>query len=77
MLFRSISWLTRSAGAIITRAGVAPGQAADMATGLLHEAGRRQAETLANADAFLFMAGVGLMALCLIPIIPPTPPMKK
>lgn len=73
----TISWLTRSAGAIITRAGVAPGQAADMATGLLHEAGRRQAETLANADAFLFMAGVGLMALCLIPIIPPTPPMKK
>ena len=47
------------------------------AVAILHLAGRRQAETLANADAFLFMAAVGLLALCLIPIIPPTPPAIK
>ena len=35
------------------------------------------AAALANADAFLFMAAVGTVALCLVPIIPPTPPTKK
>jgi DHA2 family multidrug resistance protein len=32
---------------------------------------------LANADAFLFMACVGVIAMCLVPLIPPTPPAKK
>jgi DHA2 family multidrug resistance protein len=38
---------------------------------LLGEAGAKQATTLSNADAFLFMALVGLVAFCLIPVIPP------
>jgi len=43
----------------------------------LIEAAKRQAETLSYADAFAFMAGVGVIALCLIPIIPPTPVIRK
>jgi DHA2 family multidrug resistance protein len=59
------------------RAGLSPHDAAAAATGLLHEAGAHQAETLAMADAFVFMAVIELAALCLLPIIPPTPPAKK
>lgn len=44
---------------------------------LLAEAGGRQAATLAYADAFTFMALVGAAALCLVPIIPPTPVARK
>jgi MFS transporter, DHA2 family, multidrug resistance protein len=40
---------------------------------LLAETGGREAATLAYADAFLFMAGVGALTLCLVPVIPPTP----
>lgn len=48
-----------------------------MALGLLSELGARQAATLAYADAFLFMAGIGLVALCFVPIMSPTPVVKK
>jgi DHA2 family multidrug resistance protein len=71
------AWLAHSAAGAAARAGAAPSQAAEMAKGLLQQAGKQQAETLANADAFLFMASIGLVTLCLIPIIPPTPPAKK
>ena len=33
--------------------------------------------TLSYADAFWFMALIGIMALCLVPIIPPTPVIRK
>jgi DHA2 family multidrug resistance protein len=44
---------------------------------LLSDAGQQQAATLAYADAFLFMAAVGVIALCLVPVIPPTPVIRK
>jgi hypothetical protein len=41
------------------------------AVALLRGAGAKQATTLSNADAFLFMALVGLIALFFIPLVPP------
>jgi DHA2 family multidrug resistance protein len=41
------------------------------AVALLRGAGAKQATTLSNADAFLFMAVVGLIALFFIPLVPP------
>jgi len=73
----TVSWLARAASTAITRGGASPVEAGAVATRLLREAGLHQSETLANADAFLFMAAVGTVALCLVPIIPPTPPTKK
>jgi DHA2 family multidrug resistance protein len=43
----------------------------------LAQAVRQQAATLSYADAFSFMAVIGIVALCLIPIIPPTPVIRK
>ena len=43
-----------------------------MAFGQLAEAARQQAATLSYADAFGFMALIGVVALCMVPIIPPT-----
>jgi MFS transporter, DHA2 family, multidrug resistance protein len=34
-------------------------------------------DVLSYADAFAFMAVIGVLALCLIPIIPPTPVARK
>jgi DHA2 family multidrug resistance protein len=48
-----------------------------MAMKLLGETASQQAATLAYADAFLFMAGVAVATLCLVPIIPPTPVAPK
>jgi MFS transporter, DHA2 family, multidrug resistance protein len=70
-------WLSGTANAMVGHGGVAAGDAGLKATRLLAEAGARQAITLSNADAFAFMAVVGVLALCCIPIIPPTPPAKK
>jgi MFS transporter, DHA2 family, multidrug resistance protein len=62
------------AGAIVAaRGGVSPVHAHDVAAKLLDVTGARQAATLAYADAFLFMAAVGILALCFVPVIPPTP----
>ena len=38
---------------------------------LLEETGAKQATTLSHADAFLFMAFIGLISLCFIPLVPP------
>jgi len=48
-----------------------------MALQLLRDAGARQAATLAYADAFLFMAAVGLIAICFVPLMSPTQVVKK
>jgi DHA2 family multidrug resistance protein len=69
-------WLERAANIATVRGGVSPHDVVPTATALLREVGTRQSETLANADAFLFMAVVGVIALCLVPLIPPTPPAK-
>jgi DHA2 family multidrug resistance protein len=69
-------WLNTVASTVTQRGGVSAAQAHDMATKLLAEASAQQAATLAYADAFLFMAAIGLIALCLVPLMSPTPVKK-
>jgi DHA2 family multidrug resistance protein len=70
-------WLSTSVSVVTERGGVTTAQAHDIALKLLAEASARQAATLAYADAFLFMAVIGLAALCLVPLMAPTPVVKK
>jgi DHA2 family multidrug resistance protein len=70
-------WLLRATAIFASRGGESAIEARHMATKLLAVAGSRQAATLAYADAFLFMALIGAAALCLVPIIPPTPTEPK
>jgi hypothetical protein len=70
-------WLSIATSAITQRGGVSAAQAHNMATKLLAEAGVRQAATLAYADAFLFMAAIGLIALGFVPLMSPTPVVRK
>jgi len=48
-----------------------------LALAQLAEAARQEVATLSYADAFSFMALIGIVALCLVPIIPPTPVIHK
>jgi len=57
--------------------GYSSADASRVALAQLAEAAKQQAATLSNADAFGFMAAIGVVALCCIPIIPPTPVMRK
>lgn len=70
-------WLRATASIVSSRDGYSHLMSTKVASRLLAEAGARQAATLAYADAFLFMAAVGALALCIVPIIPPTPVTKK
>jgi MFS transporter, DHA2 family, multidrug resistance protein len=70
-------WLGTATSTITERAGVSIPVAREMATKLLAQMGAQQAATLAYADAFLFMAGIGLCALCFVPLMAPTPVVKK
>jgi MFS transporter, DHA2 family, multidrug resistance protein len=70
-------WMSTAAESIIQRGGYSPFEAQRMALGLLSRLGARQAATLAYADAFLFMAGIGLVALFFVPLMSPTPVVKK
>lgn len=72
----TLHWLEQAAGLVARGGGVSAHDAGSVALALLQQVGSRQADTLANADAFLFMAGVGVLALSLVPIVPPTPPAK-
>jgi DHA2 family multidrug resistance protein len=69
------SLASRSANAVAH--GYSSIDAQGLALAQLAEAGRRQAATLSYADAFGFMAVIGIIALCLIPIMPPTPVIRK
>jgi DHA2 family multidrug resistance protein len=71
------NWVSTVARMITARGGYAPAQAQQMAVGLLDQEGIRQAATLAYADAFVFMAVIGLATLCLVPIMPATQVVKK
>ena len=71
------SWLASTGTMIASRSGYSVLDSKHVATAVLAEAGARQATTLAYADAFLFMAAVGVVALCVVPIIPPTPVIRK
>jgi DHA2 family multidrug resistance protein len=70
-------WLVQATSITTTRGGAALIEGRHMAMKLLGEIASQQAATLAYADAFLFMAGVAVATLCLVPIIPPTPVAPK
>jgi DHA2 family multidrug resistance protein len=67
------NWMTTASNIVTARGGYSMVKSQQVATKLLAEAGGREAATLAYADAFLFMALIGVVALCFVPIIPPTP----
>jgi MFS transporter, DHA2 family, multidrug resistance protein len=67
------NWMTTASNIVATRGGYSVLKSHDVATKLLAEVGGREAATLADADAFLFMALIGVITLCLVPIIPPMP----
>jgi DHA2 family multidrug resistance protein len=69
------SLASRSANAIAHGYGSLDSQG--LALAQLVKAAREQAATLSYADAFLFMALIGIIALSLVPIIPPTPVIRK
>jgi MFS transporter, DHA2 family, multidrug resistance protein len=70
-------WMTTASHIIVARGGYSAVDSHEIATKLLAETGGSQAATLAYADAFLFMAVIGIITLCLVPIIPPTPVAPK
>lgn len=70
------AWLARTTETVVARSGQASMAARQVALKLLGEEGSRQAATLAYADAFYFMAMVGAVALCFVPLMT-KPPVKK
>ena len=58
-------------------AGVRPYVYVEDLGAALERAAAQQVDVLSYADAFAFMAVIGVLALCLIPIIPPTPVARK
>ena len=66
---------TRAANAIAH--GYSSIDAQRLALAQLAEAARQQVANLSYADAFLFMALIAVIVLCLIPIMPPTPVTRK
>jgi MFS transporter, DHA2 family, multidrug resistance protein len=72
-----VAWMDGVAGQFVGRAGPSPIDAKVMALKALSEAGSRQASTLAYADVFYFMAAIGVAALCMVPLMPPSPVAKK
>ena len=71
------SWLATQGVNAITRGGYSIIDSHRTALGQLAAAAGRQAATLSYADAFGFMALTGVVALCTIPIIAPTPVVRK
>jgi MFS transporter, DHA2 family, multidrug resistance protein len=67
-------WIATAASTVVARGGESLIEAKRMAVGLLAGAAFQQSATLAYADAFLFMAAIGVVTLVLVPLIPPTPP---
>jgi DHA2 family multidrug resistance protein len=70
-------WMSRASGVLVGRGDLGAVDAAHAAYGVLRAAAGRQAETLAYADAFLFMAAIGLATFFLIPLMAPTPVRKS
>jgi DHA2 family multidrug resistance protein len=70
-------WLATASSIVSARGGHSLLEGERVAAKLLAETGARQAATLAYADAFTFMALIGILTMCLVPIIPPTPATKK
>jgi DHA2 family multidrug resistance protein len=70
-------WLSSVAAALTSRGGYTTFESHQAAIELLGASGRSQAATLSYADAFAFMAAIGVIALCLVLVVPPTPVAKK
>jgi DHA2 family multidrug resistance protein len=66
------AWMHQAAQFAIGRGGYAPAEAQHMAVQMLSDEAARQAATLAYADAFVFMAAIGLIALCFVPLMSPS-----
>jgi DHA2 family multidrug resistance protein len=64
-------WHQAASQMIAARSGHSLVESMRMATGVLSEVADQQAATLAYADAFLFMAAIGVVTLCLVPLMPP------
>jgi MFS transporter, DHA2 family, multidrug resistance protein len=71
------AWLSTVGDTLTTHGGYPPFEAQRAALHMLAEQGARQAAAYAYADAFAFMAVVGVLALCVLPIVPPTPVQNK
>jgi MFS transporter, DHA2 family, multidrug resistance protein len=65
-------WLAGTNQMLVGRDGYSPVDATHTALKMLGEAATRQASTLAYTDAFSVMALIGLIALCLVPLMPPS-----
>ena len=70
-------WLANASRAIAARGGYGSAQSHQVGVGVLKEIAAHQAATLAYADAFLFMAAIGAVTLCLVPLMRPTLMVKK
>jgi DHA2 family multidrug resistance protein len=70
--FRTQDWMAHAAQFAVSRGGYSPADAQHMAVGMLSQEAARQAATLAYADTYLFMAAIGLVALCFIPLMAPS-----
>ena len=70
-------WLQMTAQTIVARGGVSLIQAQQMAVKMLDDTSARQAMTLAYADAFRFMAVIGVIGLCFVLLMSPSPVVKK
>jgi MFS transporter, DHA2 family, multidrug resistance protein len=71
------NWLGSITGYLSTQAG-ADDHAAHLASiGVLAQAGSHQVDVLSYADCFLFMAVVGMIAICLIPLMSPFESAKR
>ena len=66
-------WLASVSASLTARGGYTPFESQRAAMRLLAETGAHQAATLSYADAFGFMALVGVLTLCVLPVVPPTP----
>jgi DHA2 family multidrug resistance protein len=66
---QALAWMNQAAQFAAGRGGYTQVQAQQMAVRMLSDESVRQAATLAYADAFLFMAAIGLIALCFVPLM--------
>jgi DHA2 family multidrug resistance protein len=71
------AWLAVQSANAIARGGHSNIDSQAVAIGQLAQAARDQAATLSYADAFGFMALIGVVALCTIPVMPPSPVVRK
>lgn len=74
---RTLDWLGSIGARMTARSGDTAFEAHRMAAKALADAVEHQSATLSYADAFAFMAVIGVLAVCCLPLIPPTPGVSK